>query len=234
MTLEFKTAESAALVLKYGDTDQAVVKGLNRLGLPSYERQDVTVDEFRQLMSRKFTTGLTLGDITFGGNMVVGDTKGQDQLKAYLKDNTKFTDARLYLDLEDFLAVDLANDEDTAWQVGGYTPGEADKNGIFSLSGRIVSNGRVAYFTKHLEGTSPATIAFVNGGASEDTITDSDSGFVDAGFVAGDTLIVEGSTSNDGQYLIKEVAAGTLTLTCIGTLTAESGLSGTALHGGGF
>jgi hypothetical protein len=56
------------------------------------------------------------------------------------------------------------------------------------------------------------SIAFVEGGASEDTITDSNNGFVTAGFQAGDTIIVSGSGSNDGTYTIKEVAAGTLTL----------------------
>lgn len=65
------------------------------------------------------------------------------------------------------------------------------------------------------------TIAFVDGGAGADTITDSGSGFVTAGFKAADLITVSGSTSNDGNYTIVSVVAGTITL-ATGTLTAEA------------
>lgn len=55
------------------------------------------------------------------------------------------------------------------------------------------------------------TIAF-NETATPDTITDSGNGFVIAGFKDGDLVTVSGSTSNDGDYTIVSVAAGTLTL----------------------
>ncbi len=55
------------------------------------------------------------------------------------------------------------------------------------------------------------TIAF-NETATPDTITDSGNGFVTAGFKAGDIVTVSGSTSNDNDYTIVSVAAGTLTL----------------------
>ena len=54
--------------------------------------------------------------------------------------------------------------------------------------------------------------AFAFDGTAE-TITDSNSGFVSAGFVAGDIIVVNGSTGNDTMtgVRIKTVAAGTLT-----------------------
>lgn len=64
------------------------------------------------------------------------------------------------------------------------------------------------------------TIAFVDGGAGADTITDSGSGFLTALFKAGDLITVSGSTSNDGDYTIVSVVAGTITL-ATGVLTAE-------------
>ena len=66
------------------------------------------------------------------------------------------------------------------------------------------------------------------------TITDSDSGFITAGFEVGQTLIIEGSTSNDTvtDQIITIVAAGTLTLTTTEVLTTEVALAGTMLHGG--
>jgi len=69
---------------------------------------------------------------------------------------------------------------------------------------------------------SAATIAFVEGGAT-DTITDSGSGFANAGFVAGMKIVVSGSGSNNGTYTLTVVVAGTLTLTATtDDLTEES------------
>lgn len=64
------------------------------------------------------------------------------------------------------------------------------------------------------------TFAFTN--TDPDTITDSDSGFVDAGFEAGHDIVVEGSQSNDGQYGVATAAAGVLTLDTSDVLTTEA------------
>jgi hypothetical protein len=71
-----------------------------------------------------------------------------------------------------------------------------------------------------------ATIGFVDNSAStngdaRDTITDSGSGFLAAGFQPNDQLTVSGSSSNDGTYVIDEVAAGVITLKSTGSLTTE-------------
>ena len=64
-------------------------------------------------------------------------------------------------------------------------------------------------------------IAFVDGGGSSDTITDTGSGFVTAGFAAGDKIRVIGSASNDGDYVLTAAIAGTLTV-ATGSFTAET------------
>ena len=64
-------------------------------------------------------------------------------------------------------------------------------------------------------------IAFVDGGGSSDTITDTGSGFVTAGFAASDKIRVIGSASNDGDYQLTNAAAGTLTM-ATALLTAET------------
>jgi len=66
---------------------------------------------------------------------------------------------------------------------------------------------------------SGATISF---NATANTIVDSDSGFVTAGFAAGDKITVSGTTSNDGEYTIKTVVAGTITLDDDDSLTDET------------
>jgi len=73
------------------------------------------------------------------------------------------------------------------------------------------------------------TLTFVEGGAT-DTITDSGSRFITAGFDVGDSITVAGSTSNDGVYTLSNVAAGTLTLTAtVDDLVGEVALIGTTI-----
>ncbi len=68
---------------------------------------------------------------------------------------------------------------------------------------------------------SAKTITFVvNSGA--DTITDSGSGFVTGGFVGKERIRVEGSGSNDTDYRLNTVVAGTLTLETYETVKAEA------------
>jgi len=61
------------------------------------------------------------------------------------------------------------------------------------------------------------SIAFVD--SDPDTITDSNNGL--AGFMAGDSVRVQGTANNDGVYEIATSSAGTLTLVASVTLTAE-------------
>jgi len=225
--IEVVLGVDAALVLKYGGVNQSVVKGLNKLTLPGLSRSIITVSEFRRDFAYELTGEGKYGQISVGGNLLLGDTKGQDQLKAYLKANEAFSDARLYLDLNDFLACDLANDSTSVWKVAEIMPGQADKNGIFTLDAKLVVAGDFAYFTVH---KLASTISFVTSG---NQIQDSGNGLVTAGFEAGQTLIVEGSTSNDGQYLITAVAAGALTLDAtVKAVTAEAAGEAVTLHGG--
>jgi len=73
------------------------------------------------------------------------------------------------------------------------------------------------------------TIAFVQDGDA-DTITDSASGFVTAGFEAGDVITVAGATSPHGAGIaIVSVAAGTLTLGDDVLAAAEPGIDGVSL-----
>ncbi len=94
---------------------------------------------------------------------------------------------------------------------------------IYSWSGAITKVASVTANTikkaKYVSGT---TFAFNENGASEDTITDSGSGFLTALFEAGDIIRVVGSASNDGEYTIKSVVAGTITLSEEDDLVTEA------------
>ncbi len=64
------------------------------------------------------------------------------------------------------------------------------------------------------------SIAFVAGSPS--TITDSNNGFVTAGFTAGQKIAISGSNDNSGVWTIDTVVAGTITLVAGEQLVAES------------
>lgn len=241
MPISYEVAANMALVLNYGGASQAIVAGLNKMSLPGLERDIITVQEFRNTFSRQFTAGGKQGSITYGGSYVQGDDNGQTALKTYLKNSTKFTDARLYINnlaanpetddgflVSDFILPDTYVDPSSAWQVSKALPGNADINGVIPYDGEIILNGQVATMTVHMTAD---TIAFVD--SDPDTVTDTGSGFVTAGFQVGMTLVVEGTSNNDGVVgVIETVAAGTLTLDTDAELTVEAAGTDFTLHGG--
>lgn len=224
----YKLGVDSALVLKVGSADESVVKGLNKLGLPELLREVVSVSEFRTEIDIEFVTSAKYGRITYGGSLVLGDTKGQDQLKQYWLNKTKITDCRFYLDNDNFLTCDLANDPDAGFQVVKVGGSESDKSGTYSYDGEMLCAGLVALFVAHqIDGAAP-TMTFPAGGT---TIEDTGNGFLTAGFAVGQTLIIEGATSNDGQELITAVDAGTITCAAA-SFTTEASVEDMALHGG--
>lgn len=227
MTISYEVGADMAIVLKAGSADEAVIKGLNNIGLPGLERTVIEVEEFRNDFSRQFSGGGKTGTVTFAGNLVLGDTKGQDQLKAYLISREKFTDARIYLNLADFIAPDLANDTISGWQVSKYSPGQADKNGVIPIDGELLLNGMFATYTAHYEHDD---VSFAD--ANPDTITDASGHFLTDGFEVGMSLIVSGSVSNDGNYSIASVTDTIITLIPTDTLTLEAIGATVQLHGG--
>jgi hypothetical protein len=233
--LQYMIAADAAIVLDYGLTDQAVVQGLNKLSPPGFSRSEITIDEFRNEFARVFAGGGTYDAITFGGNLIANDTLGQNRMKQYAYAKTKLVGRQLlaFLDNDHFFTTDVANDPSSSMQIVSVSSGETGKDGAFPFSGKIVPNGRLAIYVGHMTEGAVPTLAFVDGDASNDTITDSAAGFVTAGFVAGQTLLILDSTSNDTiATTITTVAAGTLTLASIGEVTAEAGIEGMELHGG--
>jgi len=74
------------------------------------------------------------------------------------------------------------------------------------------------------------TIAINDNGAAADTVTDSGSGFVTAGFVLGDFVTITGSLTQDGTYgPLYGVAAGTLTFVAGGGTFTGSDIAGASV-----
>ena len=239
MTLSYQEAANAAVVLKYGTADQAIVAGLNTIKLPGATRQIIEVKEFRQV-SRQFAGSASRTNLEFGGNAVFSDP-GQILMKTYFDANTKFGpvgnangECRVYLNgtsstllSSDFIGLDTYNDSESIMQVGAYDFPSTDVDGMFPFSTSLTVGGQYAIYTAHITGT---TIAIVDGEPS--TITDSGNGFLDAGFEDGMTIIIENSTADDGIYQIATAVAGTLTLTTGIEFTGETASESITIHGG--
>lgn len=242
-----KDAANWALVLNYGDSDQAVISSLYNVQLSGVSRDPIDVIAFGEEPRQK-AGSKKRSNCIFSGYSVLSDP-GQKILKDYLDSNTEFGPvghanghARMYYNLprstaallaanllvEDFRTLDTYNDSLGVYKFAGFTPDAADVNGIFSFSSGIMVGGREADFYAHITGT---TIAIVDGSPS--TITDSGNGFLDAGFEDGMTIIIEGSTADDGIYKIATAVAGTLTLEAGIEFTGELAAANTlTIHGG--
>ncbi len=107
---------------------------------------------------------------------------------------------------------------------------------MYRWSGGVskVASSTATTLTKQGVLTGKATIAFVAGtpGSVAPTITDSNSGFVTAGFAAGDSLFVTGSTANSKTFTIGSVTAGTITLIMSNSLTSEVAGPSITIHNG--
>jgi len=90
---------------------------------------------------------------------------------------------------------------------------------VRSLQKNNIASGTPLRLDGYIIGTG---IAFVNGGADADTITDSNDGLLNAGFAANDVIAITGSTSNNLTVNIASVEAGTITLKENNKLTAEA------------
>lgn len=112
--------------------------------------------------------------------------------------------------------------DDTTWTLIGSYGTEVVNPTIFQYKDVIIfGTGKIGNKSFKYDAVvttyTASTIAFVD--SNPDTITDSANGL--GSFRVGDIVIVSGSASNDGQYTIATVAAGTITLKSYDSLTAE-------------
>ena len=151
-----------------------------------------------------------------------------------------------------FLAVNPATETDNEIRVYNNTVYDCAVNNVDSSLIRILNTNKVQLYNNVLtcSGTRPATLArrsiepssgvreFIFNDVNPDTITASGStpgSFITDGFASGMNVIVNGTSSNDGTYKIKTVAATTLTLESPESLTTEGPIgTGITLSAGTF
>ena len=210
------------------------IKGLNAMKIPGIVRDSLKVEEFDRDFDFEVPTSASWDRGSLSGNYVRNDTTGQKVLRTKLFANTGIADLRMYEDEDDFWSPDLANDVNSLIFVMNNPGPEFTKSGLLPFTAEILVQGLLALFEAHTTGAG-TNYAFVAGTSPAiSTITDSASAFVTDGFEVGQTLIIEGSTSNDTvtDQLITVVDPGTLTLTTTEIVTSEAGIADMVLHGG--
>jgi hypothetical protein len=177
----------------------------------------------------KFAYGKDNGGVVgFSGYLDMADTTGQDILRAAYVAKTNVNNIRLYYGDGRLNTASKAVPEFLHLAAGAkalvseLTIGEADSGaGLVAVAFKLTVSG--GWFADALNYYTGTNVSFTpNLGANNDTIQKTAGGnsFVDLGFLA--TVIVEGSTSNDGAYTLQSIAANVLTLTEGGTaLTGE-------------
>lgn len=192
--------------------------------------QNVLIDYAQRVISRN---GYTLyNQANTGGGGIKGSyewetsTGSQFSLRAFDHTldfdwngayNTLLTNLRSpYLEFAKVL--DYNEQQDVLLMVGGEATMRRWSGGVSKVR---TSTGTT--LTKAGVLTAVNTIAFVAGvsGSIAPTITDSANNFLNAGFAAGDSLHVAGSTANNSNFTIGSVTAGTITLIMSDSLTSE-------------
>lgn len=223
---EFLKAVNAAVVLGYFTGSPATVKGLNSLTLPIESRDAITFSVFGVDFQTQEVGEGKRSSAQFSGYLIVGDEDGQAALQGAMVAQTKLRDVRFYVDSISmhFVALDLANDPDGFFQASKAGPdGAAGKNDAFKYSGEMLPGGAVKTFGYHVTGTD---IAFTATGTK---ITSTTTDFVAAGFKAGRTIVIDGSTSNDGYAKITSVTEHEIVIGTLTTLSGEETTSGVAI-----
>ncbi len=190
---------------------QVTVSQMNKWSLPgkvnTIIEKTVFLAEFQE-----FSYGNAKGgEVSFSGYWDAEDTTGQAVLITAWENKTNIEDLRVYYGTgtAEFFRLTAG----ATLYIETLDIGEADISGLVPISFTLRVSG--GYFEKASACYEDDDVTFSHEvGDNNDTVTKSaGTSFVTLGFVAGQTLFIEGSDLNDGYYTIYNVAANVLTLT---------------------
>jgi len=184
---------------------------MTKWGLPGKAMNLIESSQFEDEFAT-FCYGIAKGgQVAISGWFDDTDTTGQDVLLAAYKDKTNIANLRVHYGSAAAQFFHLT--PGATLLAENVVIGDADPSGLVPISFNLTASA--GYFDKCIGYYSADDLTFThNTGANNDTIAKSGgTSFVTLGYVAGQRLIVEGSASNDGNYVIHTVAKNTLTLT---------------------
>lgn len=240
ITRNYTVVQNAAVVLHAGKSDEANIRGLTGIALPTgFEKSNITVSEMGRRIDLLVGTGGTYTPIDIPINFLLGDPT-QTELRDAALNDTAITDMRFYLKQGcDFVALDLINDSGGSYGIGSVAnPSAASKNDLVSSSMTILPAGSSVEFIAHTASGLGTNITF----ASESTTTAGATAVLSAGTWAGfgfeedDVVIIDYLDGNDPLYAKIETIS-TVTATFYedtgdsATIPDATGISATQVHG---
>lgn len=231
MAGNYVVGQTSKVVIFAGTANEAIIKGLNSMAPPmGWEAQFTTISEFGVPVDVSVASGLSYASVSCSGNFTVKDPT-QALIRSWSLNATQIQHLRFYMDTCHFVALDLINNPDGYYQIGSVAAPSGEKSGVYSFSFDVSPAGPSTLFENHIAGT---TLAFTAGATP--TVTDSGSGFVDAGFKVGQVAVVDRLGAADPLYLeISIVTAGSMTFAAKGDaalVTTTAGEATTTIHSG--
>lgn len=233
----FVLAQNAAVVLHAGKTTEAIIRGLQGMGLClGFEMETTQVREMGRRIALTVPSGGSFTAATANYNFIPGDTVFEELRDAAIN-STLITDMRLYTKRGcDFSAADLISDSESGIYIGSITDPSVDSpSSLFTGSLTYMPGGPFVLFVAHTAVGEGTNLSYV---ASTRTLTlaGGDDFETDYGFEAGDTCILDYADSMDPQYVqISTVTSTTIVFTdAVGDVASIgdfSGIATTQLHG---
>ena len=238
MALEgsYKVASNAAVVAYAGKSNEMLIRGLQSISLPiGFTMSTVTVSSMGERIDQILPTGGSYEEISVNYNFVVGDPSQVYLMNASLN-NTEIQDMRFMVDYNllcgDFATVDLISDAGASYRVGTFSSPTGTKNDLITGTVSFLPAGASTLFTAHASGTD---LEFAAGAGA--TITTVSLDFVDLGFKADQTIILDHVDSLDPLHC-KIASVTTTVITLVDNVGDETtvptftGIATTAIHGG--
>lgn len=232
----YKVASNAAVVAHAGKSTEMVIRGLQSISLPiGFTMSTVEVSSMGERINQILPTGGTYEEISVDYNFVIGDPS-QVYLEQAALNNTEIQDMRFMVDHNmlcgDFATVDLISDSGASYRVGTFSSPSGSKNDLFTGTVSFLPAGASTLFTAHASGTG---LEFATGTGA--TITGAALDFVDLGFEAGMTIILDHVDGLDPLHCkIESVTTTVITLVDSegdeADVTTFTGIATTAIHAG--
>lgn len=200
--------QNAKWVLHAAKAAEVTVPSLQAIQLPlGFTVNEVQAVELGIPIDKTFGSGSTYDPINFDANFVKRDPTRTELVTAAIN-QTPIIDSRFYADNCDFVALDLINDPAGSYRAGSQSPPGGGKQEILTQNLTVLPAGMSIMFDLHYSGSTLATVA-----SGPATITDTDSLFIEKGFVPGMVLYLD-EIDGDDPYIVEidTVAAGVITL----------------------
>lgn len=233
---QYKVASNAAVVAHAGKADEMIIRGLQSISLPiGFVMSTVEVSAMGERINQILPTGGTYEEISVDYNFVIGDPSQVYLAQASLN-NTAIQDMRFMVDYNmlcgDFVTVDLVSDSGASYRVGTFSSPSGSKNDLFSGTVSFLPAGASTLFIAHASGTD---LDFATGTGA--TITTTGLDFVDLGFEAGMTIILDHVDGLDPLHCKIDTVTTTVITLVDGegdeaSVPAFTGIATTAIHAG--